>query len=243
MNKLTMAFNIIIFRMGCINSRCKDRNNSRGSLVSSNSNEPNTTGASQAELTEPNTTGASQAEVTEPNTTGASQVEVTEPNTTGASQVEVTDIILEDDKTIAGSSGSRPEDVSRVTNIHLDANTLPTAALHSSNLKDKDISQVTEIVSAKNRFRFSIKFLEINPNEYHTIESEANFIHHDTLFECIRRWKNRTEAEGNNAKDELIRILMGIRQEHGWFPGNAMAFLTDVTGLQIPQDSEYTVHF
>ncbi len=121
--------------------------------------------------------------------------------------------------------------------------TIQTTGFCSSNLEDRDISQVTEIISAKNRFRFSIEYLEINPNEYHTIESEANFIHHDTLFECITRWKNRTEAEGNNAKDELIGILNEIRTTHGWFPGNAMTFLTDVTGLQIPQDSEYTVHF
>ncbi len=76
-------------------------------------------------------------------------------------------------------------------------------------LEDRDISQVTEIVSAKNRFRFSIEYLGIGPNEYHTIESEAQFIHHDTLFECIRRWKNRTEAEGNNAcKTGLVKQVI-----------------------------------
>ncbi len=107
-----------------------------------------------------------------------------------------------------------------------------------STLENREISQITEIISAKNRFRFSIEYLGIKPNEYNTIESEANFIHHDTLFECIRRWKNRTEAEGNSAKDELIKILTQIRKEHGWFPYNDMAFLTDVMGMKILESSK-----
>ncbi len=116
-------------------------------------------------------------------------------------------------------------------------------ALCSSKLENKDISQVTKIVSAPNRFRFAVGYLEINPNEYKTIESEAQFIHHDTVFECIRRWKNNTEAEGKNAKDELIKILTQIREEHGWFPHNDMAFLTDVTGITIPESSKGLSNF
>ncbi len=105
-------------------------------------------------------------------------------------------------------------------------------------LQDKDISKVTEIVSADNRFKFSVIWLGIKPNEYKTIESEAQFNHHDTLFECIRQWKNRTEAEGNNAKDELIRILLQIRKEHGWFSDEDVEFLTDVTGMKTPESSK-----
>ncbi len=111
-------------------------------------------------------------------------------------------------------------------------------ASRNPTLEDREISKVTEIVSAKNRFRFSVEHLGINPNEYSTIEAEAQHVHHDTLFECIRRWKNKTEAEGYNAKDELIRILTDIRKEHGWFTVNDMAFLTDVAGIQIPQSSK-----
>ncbi len=107
----------------------------------------------------------------------------------------------------------------------------------SSTLEEKDISQLTEIVSAPNRFRFAIENLEIKPNEYRTIESEAQFIHHDTLFECITRWKNRTEAEGNNAKDELIKILSSIQKERGWFSKQDMAFLHG--GAVISKESEY----
>ncbi len=112
-------------------------------------------------------------------------------------------------------------------------------ASNAAELLDADISKVTDIVSAENRLRFSIEYLGIDRNEYKTIEADAQFKHHDILFECITRWKNRTEAEGNHAKDQLIRILNETRIQHGWFPGNAMTFLTDVMGMQIPQDSEY----
>ncbi len=128
-----------------------------------------------------------------------------------------------------------PQLVQGINRVHTDST--------RSSLEDRDISQVTDIVSAKNRHRFAVEYLEIDPNEYHTIEAEAQFIHHDTLFECIRRWKNRTEAEGNNAKDELIRILTQIRRDHGWFPGDQMWFLTDVKGLQIPEPSKYSNSF
>ncbi len=108
----------------------------------------------------------------------------------------------------------------------------------SSRLTASDISQVTDVISANNRLRFSVEYLEIKPNEYRTIETEAQFIHHDVLFECIRRWKNKTEAEGKDAKDELIRILTEIRREHGWFPGDDVTFLSDVAGMNISESSK-----
>ncbi len=108
----------------------------------------------------------------------------------------------------------------------------------NAEILDAEISQVTDIVSAKNRHRFAVEYLEINPNEYSTIESEAQFVHHDTVFECVRRWKNRTEAAGKHPKDELIKILTQIRKEHGWFSGHDMAFLTDVIRSKIPESSK-----
>ncbi len=109
-------------------------------------------------------------------------------------------------------------------------------ACSGDELLDSHISQVTDIVSADNRFRFAVEYLGTDRNEYKTIEADAKFNHHDTLFECIRRSKNRTEAEGNNAKDDLIRILTNIRAEHGWFSGPDMVFLTDV--IKIPISSK-----
>ncbi len=100
-------------------------------------------------------------------------------------------------------------------------------ASNADQLTDADISQVTDIVSADNRFRFCTEYLRTDRNEYKTIESDSQFIHHDTLFECIRRWKNKTEAEGSDVKDELINILCGIQKEKGWFSQQDMAFLRD----------------
>ncbi len=112
-------------------------------------------------------------------------------------------------------------------------------ASSSSTLSESEISKVTDIISADNRLRFSVEYLGINGNEYKTIEADAKFMHHDTLYECLRRWKNRTEAAGKTPKDELVRILTEIRQERGWFPFDVMAFLTDVTGLELSPSSEY----
>ncbi len=109
-----------------------------------------------------------------------------------------------------------------------------------SSLEERDISQVTDIVSAKNRHRFAVEYLEIDRNEYHTVEAEAQFIHHDTLFECIRRWKNKTEAEGNNPKEELVKILTAIRKEKGWFSQQDMSFLDE--SMDITGERKYGAH-
>ena len=105
-------------------------------------------------------------------------------------------------------------------------------------LKEDEISRVTDLINADNRFRFSVEYLGIDGNEYRIIESDSKYNHHDTLHECIRRWKNRTEAEGVNPKDKLIRILNEIRQTHGWFPGSDISFLTNVSGIHIPAKSK-----
>ncbi len=98
-------------------------------------------------------------------------------------------------------------------------------AFSSDLLLDTDISKVTDIISADNRLRFSAEYLGIERNEYKTLEADAKFIHHDTLFECIRRWKNKSEAAGNNAKEELVQILSTIQRERGWLSQKDMAFL------------------
>ena len=100
-------------------------------------------------------------------------------------------------------------------------------ASSEKDLLDPDISQVTDIVSADNRLRFCTEDLRIDRNEYKTIEADSHSIHHDTLYECIRRWKNKTEAEGSNPKEELVKILSQIRKERGWFSAQDMVFLHD----------------
>ena len=111
-------------------------------------------------------------------------------------------------------------------------------ASSSSTLSAADVSRLTDIISADNRLRFTVEYLGISHTELKTIESEAHFNHHDTLYECVTRWKNKIEAQGKDAKDELVKILTQIRKEHGWFSFNDMAFLTDVTGMQIPESSK-----
>ena len=107
-------------------------------------------------------------------------------------------------------------------------------ASNIDDLSGADISKVTDLISAQNSLRFCVEFLGIDGNEYRTIEYDSKFNHHDTLYECIKRWKNKTEVERKHPRDELIRILTQIRLEHGWFPFNAMVFLSDVTGMEIP---------
>ncbi len=70
------------------------------------------------------------------------------------------------------------------------------------------------------------------------IEADTNFKHHDTLFECITRWKNKTEVEGHNAKYEVLRTLAEISKKHGRFSSDDVAFLTDVTGIPISEQSK-----
>ncbi len=104
----------------------------------------------------------------------------------------------------------------------------------TSHLSVSDISNITDIVSAENRLRFVVEYLGINRNEYKTIEADAHFKHFDIMFECITRWKDKMEAMGNNSKDELIRILTHVSQEHGWFPLNEMTFFTDGKETKMP---------
>ena len=110
-------------------------------------------------------------------------------------------------------------------------------ASNIDDLSGADISKVTDIISAQNSLRFCVEYLGIDGNEYRTIEYDSKHNHHDTLYECIKRWKNKTEAEGKHPKDELIQILTRTRLEHGWFPYNAMEFLTEGMG-QIPASSK-----
>ena len=116
-------------------------------------------------------------------------------------------------------------------------------AASSTGLSARDISRVTDIILADHRFRFSVEYLGINRIEYKSIEAEAKFIHHDTLFEGISRWKVKVETEGQDAKDELVKILRQIRKEHGWFTHDDVAFLSDITGSQISESSKlYSAH-
>ena len=100
-------------------------------------------------------------------------------------------------------------------------------AQFSNQLSASQMSKVTDIVSAENSFRFCAEYLGIDCNEFKTIEYNEKFIHHDTLFKCIELWKNRTEGEGQDARQELIELLYKVLEERGWFTKQDLEFLTD----------------
>ncbi len=97
----------------------------------------------------------------------------------------------------------------------------------SSQLSAAQMSKVTDIVSAENCFRFCSEYLGIDRNTFKTIEYNAKFIHHDTLFQCIEIWKNKMEGEGLDSRQELIDLLTKVKEERHWFSKQDIAFLCD----------------
>ncbi len=97
----------------------------------------------------------------------------------------------------------------------------------SNQLSPAQISKVTDIVSADHSLRFCTEYLRIDRNQFKTIEYNAKFNHHDTLFQCIEIWKNKMEGEGLDARENLIQLLMRVQEEKGWFSRQDMAFLFD----------------
>ncbi len=103
----------------------------------------------------------------------------------------------------------------------------------SSQLSADKISKVTDIVSAQNSFRFCAEYLEIGPKKFKTIEYDAKHNHHDTLFQCIELWKNKTEVEGLDARQELTELLNKVQEERRWFSKQDMAFMFEGGKLHI----------
>lgn len=108
----------------------------------------------------------------------------------------------------------------------------------SSQLSSAEISKVTDIISADNRFRFCAEYLGINRNTYRTIESDKRFIHHDTLFCCIELWMNK-KGEGLDAREDLIELLTRIQKDKGWFSKQEMAFLFDGEAVRLSVKRRY----
>ncbi len=111
----------------------------------------------------------------------------------------------------------------------------------SSQLTTAEISKVTDIISADNSFRFCVEYLGINRNEFKTIEYNTKFIHHDTLFECIQKWKNSVEGDGLDARQELINILSKVQEEQRWFSKQDMAILFDEKTGKISRRSRFFI--
>ncbi len=111
----------------------------------------------------------------------------------------------------------------------------------SSQLTTAEISKVTNLVSADNSFRFCVEYLGIDRNEFKTTEYNTKFIHHDTLFECIQKWKNSVEGDGLDARQELINILSKVQEEQRWFSKQDMAVLFDEKTGKISQPSRFFI--
>ena len=100
-------------------------------------------------------------------------------------------------------------------------------AQSSNQLSAAQMSKMTDMVSARNSFRFCVEYLEIDPKQYETIQSDAKFIHHDTLFQCIDLWRNKVEGEGLNASQELVELMTMVQEERLWFSKQDLAVLFD----------------
>ncbi len=111
-------------------------------------------------------------------------------------------------------------------------------ASFSDSLSKADLSKVTDIISADNSLRFCTEYLGIDLNKFKTIQCEAQFSHHDTLYKCLDIWRKKTEAQGKLAKDCLSKMLTKIQMEKGWFSQLDMAFLKCIEGLEIEKSSK-----
>ncbi len=105
----------------------------------------------------------------------------------------------------------------------------------------QQISKVTDIISADNSFRFCVEYLGIDRNQYKTIEHDAKFKHHDILFECITRWRHKTEGEGLDTLQELHKLLTTVQEERLWFSKQDLASIFDGENVTILPLRKYCI--
>ncbi len=99
-----------------------------------------------------------------------------------------------------------------------------------------NLSKVTDIISADNGLRFCTEYLGIDGNEFNIIQYNSKYNHHDTIYACLEQWKNRIEALGRDARNELYSILTKIQQTHGWFSiDNILSGLEDQPGMALKE--------
>ena len=99
-----------------------------------------------------------------------------------------------------------------------------------------NLSKVTDIISARNSLRFCTEYLGIDGNEFNIIQHDSKYNHHDTIYTCLEQWKNRTEEEGRDARNELYSILTNIQQTRGWFSQDDInSVLEDQPGMVLQE--------
>ncbi len=85
------------------------------------------------------------------------------------------------------------------------------------------LSKITDIIPATNARRFCTEFLKLGSTKYSIHQRNARDNHHDTICNCLEEWRNKTEGEGKNAKNEMFALLKFIQKQHGWFTGHEIA--------------------
>ena len=107
-------------------------------------------------------------------------------------------------------------------------------------LSGTKLSKVTDIIPATNDLRFCTEYLGLKGNEYSIIKHDNNDNHHDTIYACQEKWRNKTEGAGLDASRELYNILKSIQETHGWFSVNDIESIFEEQPGKNKEEREYT---
>ncbi len=100
------------------------------------------------------------------------------------------------------------------------------------------LSKITDIIRAENARRFCTEFLKLGCTKYSIHQRNAHDNHHDTICNCLEEWRNKTEGEGKNARNEMSALLKSIQKQQGWFTGHEIASVFEEEFDIIPEDRE-----
>ncbi len=109
---------------------------------------------------------------------------------------------------------------------------------HRPGLSDAEISQTANIIPPEYARKFAVEHLGTDGNEYKIIQSDKGFLHHDTLFEVLDRWRAKCSIEEKDAKKQLSNILKSIKQTKGWFSLSDISFLLNDDKGDISEEGE-----
>ena len=109
-------------------------------------------------------------------------------------------------------------------------------------ITDDELSKlVHNVIPAEHARPFVLQYLKLSDTEYSNIAHATNSIHHDTLLECFKRWRNKQSKNGINLRRELLQLLENARKEHGWYSNISYAFLEDTCSDETPNAYQDTV--
>ena len=109
-------------------------------------------------------------------------------------------------------------------------------------ITDDELSKLAHnVIPAEHARPFVLQYLQLSDNEYSNIAHATNSIHHDTLVECFKRWRNKQSKNGVNLRRELLQLLEYARKEHGWYSNISYAFVEDTCSDETPNAYQDTV--